>query len=96
MLLDQIFRTLKRHRKELETYGVKNIAIFGSTVRNEQKRNSDIDILIDFTPEKGLFGFIDLKFYLEKLLDAKVDLVMRDSLHPALKDQILKEAKNAF
>ncbi len=96
MSINQICRKLQQHKKELRAYGVEKIAIFGSVVRHEEKPDSDIDILVDFDPTKGLFIFIDLKFYLETLLGRKVDLVTKNGLHPALKDKILKEAKNAF
>lgn len=58
--------------------------------------NSDIDVLVEFDPQKGFFVFIDLKLYLEKLLGKTVDLVSKNALHPALKDKILKEAKYAI
>lgn len=76
--------------------GVRSLAIFGSVARNEGTSESDIDILIDFEPGKGLFVFIEIKNYLEKLFDGEVDLVTKNALHPALKEQILREAKYVF
>ncbi|MCB1119016.1 MAG: nucleotidyltransferase family protein [Chlamydiia bacterium] len=88
---------LRSHRQELEdVYGVKQLAIFGSTVRQEQTPTSDIDIVIDFDPSKGLFVFLDLKKHLEELLEHPVDLVTYRALHPALRDHILNEARDAF
>jgi len=72
------------------------LAVFGSIARDEATKDSDIDNLVDFDSKKGLFAFIDLKFYLEDLLKCDVDLVSRPALHPALKKRILSEAKQIF
>jgi uncharacterized protein len=61
----------------LTLLGSKHLAVFGSTARNEATKASDIDILVDFDTKKDLFGFIDLKFYLEDILRCDVDLVSR-------------------
>ena len=63
---------------------------------HHKQMGGDIDILVDFDKKKDLFGFIDLKFYLEDLLKCEVDLVSRQALHPALKKRILGEAKQIF
>ena len=77
-----------------KVYHIEEIGLFGSVVRGEQTATSDVDILVKF--EKGhsnLFNYIQLKDYLEKLLENKVDLVMKNSIRPGLKDRILSEAK---
>ena len=96
MLLKEIKKILNKHKKDLFLRGVRGLAIFGSTARNEAKAASDVDILIDFDSKKGLFVFVELKNYLENLLKCDVDLVTKGALHPALKQQILREAKNVF
>lgn len=88
--------TIKKHEKELKSLGAKDFAIFGSVAREENTAGSDIDILIDFDPKKGLFVFVDLKMYLESLLGVNVDLVSKKALHPALKNRILSEAKRVY
>lgn len=75
--------------------GVARIAVFGSAARNEAVPGSDIDILVDFDRAVGLLHFVRVKRYLEGLLDASVDLVTTDALHPALRERILREAINA-
>jgi len=73
--LEEIKETLKKHKEELkEKFGVKEIGIFGSYVRNEQTEVSDVDILVDFERPIG-WEIVDLKEYLERLLGIKVDLV---------------------
>jgi len=74
----------------LKKYNIKNAGIFGSFVRGEQKKNSDIDILIE--PPKGMgLEFVKLNLELEKKLGKKVDLVSYNGIHPLLKERILNE-----
>lgn len=96
MLLKEVKKILKNHKKALCQRGVRALAIFGSVARSEATAKSDVDILIDFDSRKGLFVFVGLKMYLETLLKCKVDLVTKGALHPALKQRILTEAKYVF
>lgn len=89
-------KILKEHKKPLSQLGVRTLAIFGSVARNEETKSSDVDILVDFDSKKGLFAFIDLKDYLEDILNCKVDLVTKKALHPALKKRILQEARHVY
>ena len=73
-------------------FKVKEIGIFGSFVKNEQTEKSDIDILVEIEKgHKDLFNFLRLKEYLKNLLNAEVDLVMKNGIKPRLKEIILKE-----
>lgn len=68
------------------------IGIFGSYVRGEQKRGSDLDILVKFYEGATLFEFIDLAIFLEKKLGIKkVDIVPYDTIREEIKEKILKE-----
>ncbi len=96
MLLHEAKKILSEHKKELCRLGVRTLAIFGSVARSKGSTKSDLDVLIDFDSTRGLFVFIDVKHYLEKLLDCEVDLVTKNALHPALKQRILQEAKQVF
>lgn len=73
-------------------FGVKKIAIFGSTARGENTRKSDIDIIVELEKPMGFFAFIELENYLQKILGKKVDLTTKNSLKPVIKKNILKEA----
>jgi len=75
-----------------DKYSVKEIGIFGSVARGEQKAGSDVDVLVDFTEPIGLFDFVRLEGYLSSLLEAKVDLVTKAGLKPAIRDEILNQA----
>jgi len=75
-----------------ERFKVKTIGIFGSYVRGEQKRRSDLDLLVEFSESPSLFEFVEMEDFLSQKLGLKVDLVMRDALKPRIKDSILSEA----
>lgn len=91
----KIKEALKRHKKELgEKYKVKEIGIFGSFVRGEQKKKSDVDILVEFEEAPDLFRFLELERYLEEFLGLKVDLVRKKALREELKSIILNEVVN--
>lgn len=75
----------------MERYKVKEIGIFGSYVRGEQKKKSDLDILVDFDEPISLLKFIELENYLRENIGLKVDLVMKDSLKPRIGSHIIKE-----
>ncbi len=90
--LEEAKDILRQHRQELEhKFKVKEIGIFGSYVRGEQKKRSDIDILVEFKEPISLFEFMDLEGYLEKLLGTKVDLVSKKALKPRIGEHIMKE-----
>jgi hypothetical protein len=96
MLLKEVRKKLNSHKKALFQYGVHSLAVFGSIARGEGTVKSDIDILVDFDSKKGLFGFVSLKDYLEKILQCEVDLVTKNALHPALKQKVLQEARHVL
>ncbi len=89
--------TLKRIKKIarpiLKSCGVKRAAVFGSYARNEQKPSSDIDILVEMKRGSSLVDLMAIEIKLRKELDKKVDLLTYKSLHPKLKDQIIKNSK---
>jgi hypothetical protein len=90
--LEEINAILREHKEELyKKYKVKEIGIFGSFVRGEQKKRSDVDILVEFEVLPDLLKFIEMERYLERLLRKKVDLVEKTALRPRLKEMILKE-----
>jgi predicted nucleotidyltransferase len=74
-------------------YGVEEMEIFGSYVREEDTANSDIDLLVSFSKAPSLIKFIELENYLSGLLGIKVDLVMKNSLKKNLRQNILSEAR---
>lgn len=75
-----------------ERYSVETLEVFGSYVRDEQNKDSDLDILVTFKEVPSLLTFIAIENYLSDLLGVKVDLVMKDSLKPKIGKHILREA----
>ena len=75
-----------------QNYNVDSIEVFGSYVRNQQKINSDLDVLVSFSKVPTLLKFIELKHYLSDSLHLNVDLVMKDSLKPLIGQNILNES----
>ena len=90
-----ILLRLRQHREALKRLGVRRLGLFGSFVRGEQTRDSDIDILIEFEPGRKTFdNFIQTAFLLEELLGRPVELVTLESLSPYLKPHILREVED--
>ena len=85
---------LRSHRDEILSFGVSRLGLFGSFVREQQQTDSDVDLLVEFDPNRKTFdNFMHLSFFLEELLDRRVELVTTDSLSPYLGPFILKEVE---
>ncbi|HAV40651.1 MAG TPA: nucleotidyltransferase [Aquificaceae bacterium] len=89
---EEIKEILSSHLDEIRNrFGVREIGIFGSYVRSEESKESDLDVLVEFEEGKKNFdNYMDLKFYLEDLFGIKVDLVIK-AIKPRLKSYILSE-----
>jgi len=84
-------KILKEHKGYLrEKFKVKEIGVFGSYVKNEQRKRSDLDILVEFYEPVGL-GYFELKEFLEGVLGTKVDLVIKKGIKPRLRNIILEQ-----
>lgn len=91
---DDILDQLSRHQEEIKDFGVVRCGLFGSYVRNEASDNSDIDILVEFHPDKKSYrSYIRLVFFLEDLLGMHVDLVTKEALSPYIGPHIMREVK---
>jgi uncharacterized protein len=79
----------------LKRYDIKKAAFFGSFARGEQRKNSDVDILVEFggRKNKSLLDLIGLELEIQELLKRKVDILTYRSIHPLLKNRILREQK---
>ncbi len=76
----------------LKDFGVKRAAVFGSVARGEDTPHSDVDLLLELHEPLGLLKLARLNYLLEDLLHKKVDLVKTNSLKPAFKSNILRDA----
>jgi uncharacterized protein len=90
---DYILATIKTHKQDLSKFGILNIGLFGSYVRNEQSDKSDIDILIDFDPDKENFdNYMAVYDLIEELFkDKKIEIVTKNGLSPYIGPGILNE-----
>ena len=91
--LDQILKELKIILPAIkDNYFVDSIEVFGSYAMNKQSNKSDVDLLVTFTKTPGLLKYIELENFISDKLNLKVDLVMKDSIKPALKNYIFPQA----
>ena len=90
---DQIRRIVREHRNVLaDKYGVAVVAMFGSYVRGEQGRNSDLDLLTEILRPVSLLELVGAEIYLSEVLGIKVDLVPARDLRKELRASVLQEA----
>ena len=91
-----ILGMLEDNKNKIGQYGVKRIGLFGSYCKNEQRKESDIDILVEFKKGKKTFdNYMDLKFFLEDIFDYTVDLVVKEAIKIDLKSSIMRSVKYA-
>jgi predicted nucleotidyltransferase len=91
----ELEKKLAAHRDELQKMAVVSLAVFGSVARDEFTSQSDIDLLVEFDRDVGLFHLFEIQHRLEEIIGVqKVDLIQRGAIHPALREHILSEAVN--
>ena len=104
---NQDMKTSKVHTKEellsaiisnsdrIKSFGVNRLGIFGSAIKGAFTESSDVDLLVEFYPEKKSFdNFIDLSFFMENLLGRTVEIITPQSLSKFIGPHILKEVEN--
>jgi len=89
----QIIDILNAHYSEIEReFNVRQLRVFGSAARDELRPDSDIDILVGFKGPATFDGYMDLMFYLERLLGSKIDLVTEKGLRKEVRPNVEKDA----
>ena len=92
MTLNEVKYKIKERKADLEqNFRVKEIGIFGSYARGDQRDRSDVDVLVEFDEPVSLLGVVKLENYLSDLLQIKVDLVPQKDIRYELRERILKE-----
>ena len=81
----------KKIESTLKKNNVKKLSVFGSVAKREDKKGSDIDLLVKFNGERSLIDLISLRIDLENKLNRKVDLITYDSVSPLLKESIFRD-----
>jgi len=92
MLNKEMICTLLRTKKDEmnKQYGVTRIGLCGSYARDEQREDSDIDIVVELESANTFRSFFGLKFYLEEMFGQQVDLGIEHAIKPAVRENILK------
>lgn len=75
-----------------QQHGATNVRLFGSAARGKERPDSDLDLLVDMELDRSLLDHIALKQDLEDLLGRKIDVVTEKSLHPRIRERVLREA----
>ncbi len=94
MTKDEILKKIHENKAELKRLGVKRLALFGSHARGQATSKSDLDFLVEFD-KKTFDAYFDLKEFLEKIFQRKIDLVLPDAIKPRLRANILSELVDA-
>lgn len=91
---NDIVDIIRSNREFLASHGVKRMGLFGSFVRDEQREDSDVDLLVEFREgQKTYDNFIEVCFFLEDLVGRKVDLLTLESISPFIRPHIEKEVR---
>jgi predicted nucleotidyltransferase len=94
---DEAVRRLQTVEAEIRLLGVRRLALFGSVLRDEARPDSDVDLLVEFTPgEKSFDRFMALADLLESVLERRVELVTTEALSPYIGPHILAEAADVL
>ena len=98
MRREDAIAALKNEAEAVKARGAPALYLFGSTLRNEAKPDSDVDLFIDYAHGTGfsLIELLGIKHHLEDRLGIHVDVTTRDSLHPLLKKKIEASAERIF
>ena len=90
-----IVQRLLEASRQLTALGVMRISLFGSFMRGQQCPSSDVDVLVQFAPDKHTFdSFMEISFFLEDLLGRRVEVVTPEALSPHIGPHILQEAEH--
>ena len=91
---EHAFRRLRSVKAKLAACGVSSIGLFGSFISGQQNETSDVDVLVEFSPEQHTFdNFMEVSFLLEDLFQRRVELVTPQALSPYIGPHILREVE---
>jgi predicted nucleotidyltransferase len=92
MRRDTVIENIRSHLGELRALGVGSLSLFGSVARDEARPESDVDVLVELSRPSGLVGLMRIRFFLEDLLSARVDVVTLGGLDPATTLNVMRDA----
>lgn len=88
---DRVVHLLREHSRDIQGFGVRDISLFGSVARDEAGTGSDLDVMVDFGEDLTFDNYMGLKFFLEDLLETRVDVVTPGTLHPRIEQKVMRE-----
>ena len=90
---EQVLECLRAHRGRLAELGVLSLSVFGSVARGESRPNSDVDFLVEFDGPATFDRYVQLKFFLEDVLNRRIDLLTRQGIRPELRSFIERDSR---
>jgi len=91
----EVLEVLDKNKTKLKAFGVRQFSLFGSFLHDQVTAESDVDLLVEFEPDKKTFtNFSNLVFFLEELLGRRVEVVTKESLSPYIGPYILREVEH--
>jgi predicted nucleotidyltransferase len=91
-LSERVVHNREEIRALADRHGARNVRLFGSVARGEDRAESDLDLLVEFERGRSLMDQVALMLDLQELLDAQVDVVDLEGLHVSMRDRVLAEA----
>jgi hypothetical protein len=88
---ENVLKVLQQHRTDLDAFEVESLMLFGSVARSESQDSSDVDFLVRFKSLPTFDMYMDLKFFLEDLLERPIDLVTADAVREQIRSSMMKE-----
>jgi predicted nucleotidyltransferase len=93
MTLEELLRARREEiLRVCARYGARNVRVFGSVARGEADEQSDIDLIVEFEPGRGLLDHAGLWLELQELLGVKVDVVSSRGIKARIRERVLQEA----
>jgi predicted nucleotidyltransferase len=87
-----ILQVIQNNKDRIKGFGVRKIGIFGSYARDEQRPDSDVDLIVEFEEgRKNFDSYMELCFFLEDILHKKVEVLTPEGIDPLIKPGIEKE-----
>lgn len=93
---DEVLSIITANRERLNEMGVESLLLFGSVARDEARQDSDVDFLVEFNCEVGLFEFIKVRHFLEDILNCPVDMGTIDALREHMRIPVTKDIIRAL
>ena len=88
----EVYNLLKEIKPRLDKYHLRRLRIFGSQARDDYRKDSDVDLIVEFSQTPTYFKLARMKREIEEYLNKKVDIVFEHKIFPELKENILKDA----